>query len=194
MNTSPTLSKKILLLTGVTLSLLLIPLIAMQFTEEVVWSLSDFVLAGILLFGTGLSYLIITMKAGSNTYKIATGLGLGSGLFLIWANLAVGLIGSENNPENQMYFSVIVVGIIGAVLSRLKARGMMITLFSMAASMIVISIIAFSMGAHLYPHSSVMEIIGVTCFFVVPFVLSGLLFRNAADLEIETGTTEAKNG
>lgn len=187
MNTSLSLSKKILLLTGVTLSLLLIPFITMQFTDEVVWSLSDFVLAGILLFGTGLSYLIVTLKAGSNTYKIAAGLALGSGLFLIWANLAVGLIGSENNPENQMYFGVILVGIIGAVLSRLQARGMMITLFSMAASMIGIAIIAISMEAHLYPHSSLMEIIGVTCFFVVPFILSGLLFRNAAILELEPG-------
>lgn len=33
--------------------LLLIPLIAMQFIDEVKWTLSDFVIAGIFLFGTG---------------------------------------------------------------------------------------------------------------------------------------------
>ncbi len=194
MNTSLTLSKKILLLTGITLSLLLIPLVAMQFTDEVVWSLSDFVLAGILLFGTGFSYLLIIRTVVSNTYKIATGIALASGLFLIWTNLAVGLIGSENNPENHLYFGVILIGIIGVVLSRFKARGMMITLFAMAASMIVVGIIAFSLGAHHYPQSSVMEIVGVTCFFVIPFVLSGLLFRNAAGLEIENDKTGSENG
>ncbi len=193
MNTSLTFSKKILLLAGITLSLLLIPFVAMQFTSGVDWSLFDFVLAGILLFGVGLSYLIFTLKAGSTTYKLAAGLALGSGLFLIWANLAVGLIGSENNPENQMYFVVILIGIIGAVLSRFKSRGMMITLFAMAISMIAIAIIALSLGAQYYPYSSVMEIIGVTSFFVIPFVISALLFRNATRIESDS-EEEQENG
>lgn len=165
----------------------------MQFRDEVVWTLFDFIIAGVLLFGTGVGYILITRKAENLVYKIATGIALASGFFLIWANLAVGLIGSENNLENQMYFGVILIGIIGAALSRFKARGMMITLFAMAASMIVISIIAFSMGAHLYPHSSVMEIIGVTCFFVVPFVFSGLLFRNAAGIDPSSNSESPAN-
>lgn len=33
--------------------LLCIPLLAMQFTNEVIWTLSDFLIAGILLLGTG---------------------------------------------------------------------------------------------------------------------------------------------
>ena len=36
--------------------ILLVPLVAMQFTDEVVWTLSDFVVAGVLLFGSVLVY------------------------------------------------------------------------------------------------------------------------------------------
>ena len=42
--------------------LLLIPLIAMQFTDEVNWTLFDFVIAGALLFGTGLLSELIMRK------------------------------------------------------------------------------------------------------------------------------------
>ena len=44
--------------------ILLIPLVAMQFTSEVNWTLSDFVFAGVLLFGTGLTYELVARKAG----------------------------------------------------------------------------------------------------------------------------------
>jgi hypothetical protein len=37
------------------------------------------------------------------------GLAVGTALFLVWSNLAVGLIGSENNPANMMYLGVLAV-------------------------------------------------------------------------------------
>ena len=46
--------------------ILLVPLVAMQFTDEVAWDLADFVVAGILLFGAGLAYELIATKAGNN--------------------------------------------------------------------------------------------------------------------------------
>lgn len=173
-----------------TVALLMIPLIAMQYTGEVDWSLSDFVIMGALIFGTGFFYLILTRKTENAVFKIAAGLALGSSFFLIWSNLAVGLIGSESNAINLSYFGVILIGVIGAVISRFKANGLMITLFSMAGAMVLIALIAFVLGAHNYPYSSVMEILGVTGFFVVPFVLSGLLFRNASGLDIKEDSDE----
>lgn len=60
-------------LAGATGLLLLIPLIAMQFTNEVAWSLSDFTLMGTLIFGTGFTYQFITRKSVEIAYRIATG-------------------------------------------------------------------------------------------------------------------------
>jgi len=165
------------LVTGI---LLLIPLLVMQFTGEVEWTGSDFLVAGILLFGTGLTYILAIRRAKGTTYKFAIGLGLASTLLLVWANLAVGLIGSENEPSNSIYLGVLVVGLIGAVLARFQPRGMAYTLFAMAATVVLIAVIALAYGMQHYNGSSVMEIINVNGFFAVLFTAAGLLFNRAA--------------
>ncbi|ERM80505.1 hypothetical protein P872_13045 [Rhodonellum psychrophilum GCM71 = DSM 17998] len=74
--------------------LLLLPLIAMQFTEEVAWTLLDFVVMGVLLLGTGLlSEFIIRNVKNLNTRIAIIGVIL-LGLLLIWAELAVGIFGT----------------------------------------------------------------------------------------------------
>jgi hypothetical protein len=54
-----------------TASVLLVPLVAMQVTDEVNWSLADFVLAGALLGGTGLLYELSARKPGNIVYRAA---------------------------------------------------------------------------------------------------------------------------
>ena len=74
--------------------LLLIPLIAMQFTDEVDWSPFDFVVMGILLLGTGLMCEFVMRKIKKTEYRIAlVGVVLITFL-LIWAELAVGIFGT----------------------------------------------------------------------------------------------------
>jgi len=71
--------------------LLFIPLIAMQFTNEVDWTLFDFVVAGILLFGIGLIFNLVVRKIKNIKYRIAICVALLIVLLLIWAELAVGI-------------------------------------------------------------------------------------------------------
>ncbi|ALM09311.1 membrane protein [Sediminicola sp. YIK13] len=75
-------------------SLLLIPLLAMQFTEEVHWTFSDFLVAGALLMGTGLMVDFTLRKVAQTKYRIAICVAIVIGLLLIWAELAVGIFGS----------------------------------------------------------------------------------------------------
>jgi hypothetical protein len=74
--------------------ILSIPLVAMQFTSEVDWSIGDFVIMGILLTGTGLmcELVIRKVKRPENRYIII--LAILALLFLIWAELAVGIFGT----------------------------------------------------------------------------------------------------
>jgi len=84
-------------LTGIVLTvalLLLIPLIAMQFTGEVNWSLFDFVAAAVLLLGTGLLCELVMRKVKKINYRIAICAALLAALLLVWLELAVGIFGT----------------------------------------------------------------------------------------------------
>ena len=83
---------KIILLTVA--FLLLIPVIAMQFTDEVNWDLFDFIVAGVLLLGTGLILDLILRKIKDVKHRIVIAAALLALLFLVWAELAVGIFGT----------------------------------------------------------------------------------------------------
>lgn len=160
--------------------ILLIPLISMLFTDEVDWNLFDFAAAWLLLFGAAISYKLIAVKMENIVSRIAAGTAEVTALFLVWVNLAVGLIGSEDNPANLMYIGVLAVGVTGALIVNFKPLGMAWTLFGMALAQMLIAVVALIAGMHLSLGSSVLEILGVNVFFAVLWIGSALLFRYAA--------------
>jgi len=90
--TAPNKRLTIILLSAATL--LLIPLVAMQFSTEVNWNVMDFVIAGVLLFGTGLIAEFILRKVTKSNHRILLVAGLCVLLLLVWAELAVGIFGT----------------------------------------------------------------------------------------------------
>ena len=74
--------------------ILVIPLVAMQFISEVDWFASDFALIGGLLVGTGLLCELLLRTVKKTEYRILLCVLLLAALFLIWAELAVGIFGS----------------------------------------------------------------------------------------------------
>jgi hypothetical protein len=113
-------------------ALILLPLLAMQFTDEMAWGAADFVMAGALLFGAGLTYELMARTRANIVYRAAVGVALGAALILVWLSLGVGIIGRDGDPANLMYFGVLAVGVIGALVSRLRPLGMARALFATA--------------------------------------------------------------
>ncbi len=159
--------------------ILLLPLLAMQVTDEVVWSAADFAFAGALLVGAGLTYELAARKAGNIAYRAAVGVAGATALLLVWLSLGVGIIGRDGDPANLMYFGVLAVGIIGALIARFRPRGMARALFSTALAQTSVAVIALSAGLG-YPWSGPLELSLLNGFFVALFVGSALLFRYAA--------------
>lgn len=164
----------------VTACILSVPLVAMQFTDEVAWGVVDFAVAGVLLGGTGLIHQLAAGKAGNVAYRAAVGVALAAALFLVWSVLAVGVIGVEGDPADLMYFGVLGVGIIGAVIARFQPHGMARALLATALALALVAVIALIAGKHQVPASSVGEILGLNGFFVALFIGSAWLFRHAA--------------
>jgi hypothetical protein len=77
-----------------TAAILMIPLVAMQFTSEVDWKLNDFAIMGVLISGTGFLYVLATRFVRHTQYRVAIGATLALALLLAWAELAVGIFGS----------------------------------------------------------------------------------------------------
>ncbi len=75
--------------------LLLVPFVAMRFTSEVDWTAFDFVVAGVLLLGTGLVIEIVLRIVKRSEYRLAICAAMLLALFIVWAELAVGLIGTR---------------------------------------------------------------------------------------------------
>ncbi len=80
----------------ITALILLIPLIAMQFTDEVNWDIVDFIIMGFLLFCMGCLFVLVSRKT-QRKYRIVIGALLATVLLYIWAELAVGVFTSLGN-------------------------------------------------------------------------------------------------
>ena len=172
--------------------IMLLPLLAMQFTNEVDWKPADFAVAWVLLVAAGFAYKLATGKTGNIAYRAAVSVAVLAVLLLVWVNLAVGIIGSGNNPANLMYVGVIAVGVIGAVIARLRPHGMVQTLQAMAIVQMAIAGIALVMGLGQSSGSSVSEILGINGFFAALFLGSAWLFRFAALRHNEADTGNFK--
>jgi hypothetical protein len=144
------------------------------------WDLADFAAAAVLLGGTGLALDLVLTKRGSVAYKAAAGVALAAVLLLVWAILAVGVIGETGDPADLMYGGVLAVGFFGAFVARFQPDGMARVLLAMALAQALVTAIALIAGKHQDPVSSVSEIVGVNALFVVLFVGSAWLFRRAA--------------
>jgi hypothetical protein len=173
-----TLTKSIARVALVTALLLLIPLVAMQFDLGVAWSADDFMTAGILLFGAGLLFTLIARLGNNTFYRLAVGVAVGAGLLLIWGNLAVGFIGSEDNPANLLYGSVLAVALIGALLARFQPLGMAHAMFAAALTQFVVPVIAALIWQ---PEVNLgfMQVVGLNTVFALIWAVSGWLFRHA---------------
>lgn len=86
--------KRLFIIVLIVIILLTIPIIAMQLTDEVNWTLQDFIVAAALLLGTGLLCEFTLKKVKQPKYRIAICLAFLLLLLLIWAELAVGIFGT----------------------------------------------------------------------------------------------------
>jgi len=165
--------------TTITALLLLTPAIAMQFTDEVNWTVGDFVFAGGMLVGAGVAYELAA-RVGNLAYQAGVVVALGAGVLTMWVTGAVGIIGSEDNPGNQLYIAVLVLAIAGAIVTGGRPARMMWVMCIAALATVLVPVIAYAGVAQ--PTSDVMapEVFGATGFFTLLWLLSAWFFRTAS--------------
>lgn len=152
---------------------LLLPWVAMRFTHEVAWNSTDFMIFGAMLCVACGSYELTTRMTGDRAYRAAVAVAVAAAFILAWINLAVGIIGSEDNPANLLFGGVLAVGIAGALLSRFRPSGMARTLIATALAQASTAVVALIAG---WSNEAVI----LPVCFVALWLTSAWLFRKAA--------------
>ena len=173
------LSHSIISVGVVTVIILMVPFVAMQFTDEVQWSLLDFATMGTLIFSIGIAYRLIIRSSPNFAYQIASTLAFGAVFLMVWANLAVGLIGSGANLANVLYMVVPGVAIVGAFLSNSNPGKMERSMYATVIALAVVTLIALLTKSSEYRSSPTTEILAISGFFFLLFIAAALIFRLA---------------
>ena len=156
------------------LAVWMVPVVAAQFVDDWHWGVGGFARVYCLLFLTGMAITLIARRMGIWSYKAGVAVALAAGLGLGWSTMVQ--VADSGHPERLWFHSVLVVGLIGASLARLRASGLATTLFAMAALLVLISL-ALPSGA---PSDQALRMAIGHAVLAVLFASSGFLFRHAS--------------
>lgn len=158
--------------------LLLLPAIAMLFTDEVHWTLSDFLFAAVLLGGTGLLVELVVRRRTDNAYRAAAAVALLATLLLGWSNAAVGLVASGANAANVLYMALIALVFVLGCVVRFRAKAMAGVMAVAALVQALITMLAFAQG--LVGREEASAVVAINGFFIALWTGAALLFWKAA--------------
>lgn len=83
--------KNVNLIVITVLFLLCIPLIAMQFSDDINWDMTDFLIAALLLLVTGLIIELVVRKVSNTNYKLLVIAGIIILMILTFIEIGVGV-------------------------------------------------------------------------------------------------------
>ena len=155
---------------GAAAALVALPAVAMRFTTEVNWTASDFVFAAVMIGAVGLLLELAMRRSGSLAFRAGAACAIGAGFLTVWANGAVGMIGSEDNPYNLVFLGVVAFALAGAAAVRARASGMAVVMALASAA---------QLGAALVGTQSDLRGGIFSAVFAAPWLLSAALFAVA---------------
>ncbi len=158
---------------AVPIMILLAAAIANQTVPGFNWSGRDFIGVGLVLGAACLAWEVAVRGAASNFYRAGAALAIAGALVMVWVNLAVGMIGNEDNRANLVFFVLLALGAAGALIARLRPAGMARTMRLMAGGQALIAAAIVLTG----PDRAIALICLLFCGL---WALSGHLFAVAA--------------
>ena len=144
------------------------------------WDIVDFTVFGAMLVGVAVIYTLVRRKSDNRAYRFAVGVALAAAFILVWVNGAVGIIGNEDNVANMLYFGVLAVGLIGAIIVRFRPGGMVRAMYATALAQVAVAVFAMIAGWGSTAPAWPKDILALTGFFVALWLSSAHLFQKVA--------------
>ena len=153
-------------------ALMVLPVLAIRIAEDSPSDPGDFVFLAILFAGLFAAVELAARVPDRAAYRAATAIAAAAWLIEAWINLAVGTIGSEDNPANLIYAAVLVVPLAGAAAARLRPRAMAFAMAAAALAQLAAFVVALAAGLGFTGP--------ITVFFAGLWLVSASLFRRSA--------------
>ena len=154
-------------------ALMLLPVLALRGIEAAAWDLpGDFVFLAILLLALGLAWELAARIPDRRAYAAGAGIALAAALGGTWINLAVGIVGSEDNPANLIFAAPVAVAAAGALLARLRPPGMSLATTAAALAQLLAFAVALAAGIGFTGP--------ITILFAGLWLIAAWLFRRSA--------------
>ncbi|GAA0870458.1 hypothetical protein GCM10009116_22940 [Brevundimonas basaltis] len=149
----------------------LFPLAAkLLMAEGMLWTTFDFIVWGVMLLVAAAVCEIGLRLSGSLAWRAGVVVAAGTAFLITWSNLAVGIIGDENNPLNQIFFGVVAIALAGSFVARFRPKGMALAMLVTAVAQFATAFVALAY------EPIVFAIVGV---FALGWLLAAWLFREA---------------
>jgi hypothetical protein len=165
--------------------LLTIPALAMQVPGSGWnWSVGDFMFAGVMIVGTALLYERAVRLSGSWAYKAGVATALAAAFLLVWVNLAVGIVGTEDDPHNAAYFCEVLLAAATAFAAGLRPAGMARAMFATAGFQILVTALYAFGGWRAGEPPGFAGLLGLNMAFASLWLAAaGLFWKSARDVD-----------
>jgi hypothetical protein len=135
------------------------------------WTASDFIVIGVMFAVTGGTIELAVRSSTDWAHRLGSLVAILTGFLTVWVNLAVGMIGSEDNPYNLWFGGVLAIVIAGSLLARGSASALVGTMALAAAA---------QAGASIFGLAADMRGGIFSLAFAGLWLLSAALFRMAS--------------
>lgn len=152
--------------------LMVVPILFVRGVDGAAWDVpGDLMFLAVLLAGLGAAFEIATRVPARRAYGAAVGYAIAAGVLGVWINLAVGILGNEDNPANLLFGIPPLVAAVGACATRLRAAGMARTMVAAAAAQGLAFLVAMVVGLGFTGP--------ISTFFCGLWLISAWLFRRS---------------
>jgi hypothetical protein len=123
-------------------------------------------------------------RPGRSLYRIGAGVALAAAFVQVWMNLAVGIVGSEDNPVNQGFYGVVATACACAFVARLRADGMARAMLAVAAvQALLAAAVATAPSTARDEPMGALGVLALSGVFIACWLVAAALFHRSARRE-----------
>ena len=121
--------------------------------------------------------------SGSAAYRIAASLAVATALLEVWMNLAVGMVGSPDNPVNQGFYGVVVAAGACAFVAQLRPDGMARAMLAVAGIQLLLGLAVATAPSISQDPMGATGVVMISGFFAAVWLASAAFFQRSARLD-----------